>query len=79
MKGGKIDIVVFTSASIVESFFRMTRKHKMADIIPDLGIVSIGPETSRKARGYGFNIKMEAKISNNQGLFNAILQYVQKS
>jgi len=76
LKNDKIDLITFTSTSTVKSFVNMAKKNNMLDIIPGLKTVSIGPETTKTARKYGFNIEAEADVHNIRGLFNVIIKTI---
>ena len=73
LKDNRIDLVTFTSSSTVMGFIRMAGKYKILNILPELKVVSIGPETTKTAREYGFNIEAEAKVHDIYGLFDAIM------
>ncbi len=73
LKEGKIDIVTFTSSSTVKSFINMAEKNDLLNIIPELKVISIGPETTKIAVKNGFNIEAEAKPHNIKGLFDTII------
>ena len=76
LKDGGIDAVTFTSSSTVHSFVKMAEKNELTAGIAELPAVSIGPETTKTAREYGFNVKKEAGISNMNGLFTAVKEFL---
>jgi len=76
LKNDKIDLITFTSSSTVKSFVNMAKKNNILNIISRLKTVSIGPETTKTARKYGFNIEAEADVHNIRGLFNVIIKTI---
>jgi len=53
LAGGRIDMVAFTSSSAVQSFFETLGEAGIRDMMPGVGIASIGPVTSETVRGLG--------------------------
>ncbi len=67
--GARPDCVTFTSSSTVQNFVAVAG----ADALADIPVVSIGPITTRTARGLGIEVTAEAKVFTVEGLVEAVL------
>jgi uroporphyrinogen III methyltransferase / synthase len=68
--GASPDCVTFTSSSTVQNFVAVTGGVSPLAGIP---VVSIGPITTRTARGLGIEVTAEAKVFTVEGLVEAVL------
>jgi len=68
---GTYDLILFTSPSTFNNFSTMVE----SNLLGALKIGSIGTTTSKAIREAGFEPLMTAKMSNTEGLTEAILQY----
>jgi len=68
---GKYDLILFTSPSTFNHFTSFVD----IDLLGDLKIGSIGTTTSKAIRDAGYEPLMTAKMSNTEGLTEAILHY----
>jgi len=62
-----IDYVVFTSASIVEAFYKLPYK------INAKKIICIGPETAKRAKALNLKVNAVSNPHNTEGMISAIL------
>jgi uroporphyrinogen III methyltransferase/synthase len=67
--GARPDCVTFTSSSTVQNFVAVAG----ADALAGIPVVSIGPITTRTARGLGIEVTAEAKVFTVEGLVEAVL------
>jgi uroporphyrinogen III methyltransferase/synthase len=67
----KPDIITFTSSSTVQNFAAVAQA--FLPVLPSLRAVSIGPVTTRTARGLGIEIAAEAEVFTIDGLVQAVL------
>ena len=73
MKSGAVDVVTFTSSSTARNFATVIGDER--DMLPSgIAYASIGPETTKAARGEGFTVDIEADKHNIDGLVEAIVQ-----
>lgn len=70
IKGGKIDLVTFTSASSVRGYVDAVGT-ELAQRVP---AASIGPQTSEALRAAGIEVKHEAQESTIEGLITVIIR-----
>jgi uroporphyrinogen III methyltransferase/synthase len=61
--------ITFTSSSTVQNFVSVTG----ASALQGVDVVSIGPVTTRTARGLGIQVTAEAKVITVEGLVDAVL------
>jgi len=79
LAGGRIDMVAFTSSSAVRSFFETLGEAGIRDMMPGVGIASIGPVTSETVRSLGLRPSVEADESTIAGLARAIAGHYRSS
>ncbi|MFH1453857.1 MAG: uroporphyrinogen-III C-methyltransferase [Armatimonadota bacterium] len=72
IKNKEIDLVVFMSASQVENFTYLLKKHAP---IKGLKCACIGPVAAEYARRHGYSVKIEAKQHCLEGLIGAVVKY----
>lgn len=54
VKAGYISYITFTSSSTVNGFIKRINKDNLSDIIYDIAVVCIGPQTAKTAKRVGF-------------------------
>ena len=74
----EVDIITFTSAFTVKSFFAAGPKKTFKRIFSKTIIASIGPITSQEVTKRGFKVTIEAKKYTFEGLAEAIAGYYHK-
>ncbi len=75
IKDKSIHIITFTSSSTVKNFMELIEDKRELEGIK---LASIGPVTTRTLAEYGFTPDIEAKNYTIQGLFDAIVESVNK-
>ncbi len=71
---GEIDLVIFTSSSTVHHFVQLIRDQQGV-ALERLPAACIGPVTAGTARGYGFDVQVEAKQFTAEALVRAVLEH----
>lgn len=74
LEKGEIDMVTFTSSSTVSNFAKAIPGGRLAELMKNVKVASIGPITSETARRLGLNVDMEAETFTIPGLCEAILK-----
>ena len=75
----RIDLITFTSSSTARNFKALLPPDKFKDLIDGVAIASIGPITTETAEALGFEVHITAENYTIPGLFDAILQYFNKT
>jgi len=73
-----MDVIVFTSSSTVEHFVDLLRGVDLKEALKGVTIASIGPVTSRTAKKYGLEVKIQPKTYTIPELTQAIARYFTK-
>jgi uroporphyrinogen III methyltransferase/synthase len=72
--GARPDCITFTSSSTVQNFVAVAGGVTQgADALAGIPVVSIGPITTRTARGLGIEVTAEAKVFTVEGLVETVL------
>lgn len=74
LKKGEVDIITFTSPSIVRNIIA-TIGDDYKQLLSGVEIVCIGPVTAKQAKDLGLNVDIVAKEYTIEGLYNAIVDY----
>ena len=72
---GKVDVITFTSSSTVNHFIELLGKGDVKEKLKGLTIASIGPVTSRTARGTGTGVHIQPEAYTIPALTEAITRY----
>lgn len=76
---GELDVMIFTSPSIVDAIIEMAHKANVSNFIPVLNnrviVASIGPVTGNTLRGYGVKVDVESKKYSVEGLMDGVVGY----
>ena len=76
---GELDVMIFTSPSIVDAIIEMAHKANVSNFIPVLNnrvmVASIGPVTGNTLRGYGVKVDVESKKYSVEGLMDMVVGY----
>lgn len=75
LEKGEIDMVTFTSSSTVTNFVKALPNGRLAELMKDVKVASIGPITSETAKKLGLEVDIEAETFTIPGLCEAILKY----
>jgi uroporphyrinogen III methyltransferase/synthase len=73
LEEGTIDMVTFTSSSTVKNFCKLLPQDAAQRLMKGVAVASIGPITSRTAKGLGMAVTIEAESYTIPGLIQAIL------
>jgi uroporphyrinogen III methyltransferase/synthase len=68
----KPDAITFTSSSTVRNFVSLLGRARARRALAGVAVASIGPVTSRTARGLGLQVAVEAKEFTTTGLVKAL-------
>lgn len=66
------DIIIFTSGSTVDGFFRMLNEDEINELTEDARLVSIGPMTSERIRQKGLKVSIEATEHSIPGIIDKL-------
>jgi uroporphyrinogen III methyltransferase/synthase len=75
LKGGKIDLIIFTSPSTVDNFVRISKGNDFYDVISGIAVACIGPVTAKKAMEEGLNVVIVPDEYTVDSLVGAIIGY----
>lgn len=75
LERGEIDMMTFTSSSTVSNFVKNIPEGRLAELMKNVKIASIGPITSETAQSLGLEIDIEADVFTIPGLCDAILKF----
>jgi uroporphyrinogen III methyltransferase/synthase len=77
LESTSVDLVTFTSSSIVANFIRLIGEDQMERLKGRFLAASIGPKTSKTIREFGLRVDIEAPVSTVAALVEAIVAYFQ--
>ena len=82
LQNKQIDVVTFASSKTVRNFYQLLQQQlagntSVNDILQDIAIASIGPQTSKTCYELLGRVDIEAEIYTLEGLTDAIIQYSQ--
>jgi uroporphyrinogen III methyltransferase/synthase len=72
---GNIDAITFTSSSTVNHFAELLKKEDLKKLLRNIAIASIGPITSRTAKGWGMRVQIQPKQYTIPALTRAIANH----
>ena len=80
LQNKQIDVVTFASSKTVRNFYQLLQQQlagntTVNDILQDIAIASIGPQTSKTCYELLGRVDIEAEIYTLEGLTDAIIQY----
>ena len=75
LKGGKMDVIAFTSSSTVNHFAELLKKEDLTKLLKGIAIACIGPVTARTVKEWGLKVRIQPKQYTIPGLTRAIAEY----
>ena len=75
----RIDAIAFTSSSTVNHFAELLKREDLKKLLKGIAIASIGPVTTKTAKGWGMKVQIQPKQYTIPGLTQAIAQYFSPS
>ncbi|PLR85000.1 uroporphyrinogen-III synthase [Bacillus canaveralius] len=76
IKGKQLDILTFTSPSIVDHFFETAAAEGLKDSVNDCLVACIGPVTKARAEFYGLIVHVMPDTYTVQGMVNNLATYL---
>jgi uroporphyrinogen-III synthase len=74
-KQGKVDAVILTSSSCVESFATVFSRRERAGLARKTVVALIGPVSAATARAEGIPVTVESKVYTIEGVTQALIDH----